>query len=55
METDDRIEKALLHNEARELVQTTLEKIDDGSDTSTLSAHALHAIALTLYAREFLK
>jgi hypothetical protein len=55
METDDRIEKAKLHNEARELVQRELQMITDDSNDSYAQAKALHAIALTLYAREFLK
>jgi hypothetical protein len=55
METDDRIEKAKLHNEARELVQGELERIEENTAADVASARALHAIALTLYAREFLK
>ncbi len=55
METDDRIEKAKLHNEARELVQARLSAITEDSPLEEARTLALRAIALTLYAHEFLR
>ena len=55
METDDRVALDKRRGEARELVQKELEQIYENTEADVTSARALHAIALTLYAREFLK
>jgi Na+-translocating ferredoxin:NAD+ oxidoreductase RnfC subunit len=55
METDDRKSIDERRNEIRELAQQSLEAMREPNDTAGVTACALNAIALTLYAREFLK
>jgi hypothetical protein len=55
METDDRASIEARRNEVRERVQRCITKSEAGAENEGIQNRLLRVIALTLYAREFLK